>query len=120
MRVQRFTLSGEALKLYADGTIGFGGRLNLDVIASTNTFGSDRLFAQALLEALPAVGPPPLMILTQANRFLSNRVIYLDVSGTLRRPAVSVRPLPLLQDEAIRFFLGEAAGPAAMLTRPGM
>ena len=55
-----------------------------------------------------------MIAITVANVFcppLSDRVIRLQVTGTLRSPVVRVQPLQLLSQEAIRFFLNRAIGP---------
>ena len=52
---------------------------------------------------------PSVGILLRAQRLLSNRLIHLEVTGTARRPMVRALPLPLLSDEALRYFLEQAA-----------
>jgi hypothetical protein len=47
--------------------------------------------------------------LTEASEFLSNRVIYLRIGGTISRPIPRVQPLPILREEAIRFFFRQVA-----------
>jgi hypothetical protein len=49
----------------------------------------------------------------QANQFLANQVIYLEVRGTVRSPNVRVRALPQLEEEVVRFFLLQSPVPAA-------
>lgn len=111
-RVEKLTLSGDALQLYADGTATYPGeRLRLNVIANTRLLGTNRFAAQGLLDALPAVGPTPITLLVEADRFVSDRVIYLRVTGTVHRPTVRIEPVPMLEEEALRFFLGAAVGP---------
>lgn len=117
--VERFTLTGQSLHVYADGSVTTDGRLGLDVLASTGPARSDRFLAQALLNRLPALGPPPLILALEINRFLSNRVIPLRVRGTVERPIVQVRAMPLLKDEALRYLLSQLTGrnPAALPPR---
>ena len=41
----------------------------------------------------------------RATTLLSNRVIYLHITGTLSHPTISVDPARQLAEEAVRFFL---------------
>jgi hypothetical protein len=53
----------------------------------------------------------PIGWIEQANRFISERAIYLRVTGTVDRPVVRVRPFEQLGQEGVRFFLSEIAVP---------
>lgn len=113
LRIQEFTLSGSSVQLFADGAITVDNqRLDLNVIANTGQSGQDRSLVEYAVRRLPAAGPVPVALLMQLNDALANRVIYLKVTGTVRRPTAAVRPLPQLQEEAIRYFVQQprAAG----------
>jgi hypothetical protein len=99
VRVQRLTLTGTLLQLLLEGTITLQGRLDLSVTASNG-----RSDAGPGAFRLPA-GPVSLAVLRQATGFLANRLVRLHVGGTVRSPAVRVEPLPLLTEDAARFFL---------------
>jgi hypothetical protein len=91
------------------------GRLDLDAVARTSGLGGvNPLLARLLLARLPAVGATPVGLLLQATNLFADRVIHLHISGTFRNPVAQVRPLQLLSDEAVRFFLSRALG-----TTPG-
>jgi hypothetical protein len=104
--VEKFALDDESFQLFATGTVVPGGRLNLEVAVHTRPTGPNRFLGQLLLERVPAVGPLPLTIAAQANRLLSNRVVYLEVTGTMGNPTVRVQAWRLLEEEALRLFLG--------------
>jgi hypothetical protein len=105
LRIDQLTLQGSSLRVYVDGTISLQGRLNLTVIANSGRVGLDPLRLQILGIRLPAVGPIPLTLLLEANDYLSNHTVQLQVNGTLRSPTVRIAPLATFQQEAIRFFL---------------
>jgi translocation and assembly module TamB len=105
-RVERLTLAGNTVNLYADGTITTAGRLNLDMIVSTNRIGVSPSLLRFLGVKLPPIGPIPLTLIVQVTDLLSNQVVHMHVSGTTRSPSVEVQPLPTLTDEAVRFFIG--------------
>lgn len=103
-RVERFTLSGNNLRVYADGTLALNGRIDLDFKAQTGQVAGG---AGALaLFGIPAVGPIPIGAVIRASQFLSNRSVLLKVTGTVDNPTVQVNVAALLADEAIRYFLG--------------
>jgi hypothetical protein len=104
-RVQRLTLSGNFVRLFAEGNVTTAGRLNLEVTAATGAVGLGAGTLRLLGLRLPAVGPIPLALVLQVTDFLSSRSVHLRVSGTVRSPTVRIEPLSLLTDEAVNFFL---------------
>ena len=110
-RVQRLSLSGNVVNLFGQGTITTTGRVNLEVIATTQVLGLGTPLLRLLGLRLPLAGPIPVTLLLQATNYLASASIHLRVGGTVRNPVVRVEPLSLLTDEAARFFLFRAAGP---------
>lgn len=110
-RIQRFSLTGSRLKLLVEGNVTLQGRLNLDVTANTGTVGINPNVPRLLGLRLPAAGPLPVTVLAQAGTYLSNRVIHLRVTGTIRNPTIQVEPLTLASEEIIRFFLNRTGLP---------
>jgi hypothetical protein len=110
-RIDELTLAGASFRLFAEGTVALGSqRLALDVVADTTPGRSDRLIAAFLLRQLVDY-TTPIGWLEQANRFISERAIYLRVTGTVDRPVVRVRPFEQLGQEGVRFFLNQIATP---------
>ncbi|HEY1786193.1 MAG TPA: AsmA-like C-terminal region-containing protein, partial [Pirellulales bacterium] len=106
LQLERLTVNTSSARLYASGRVSMAGNLDLGVAVSSYPLPGGAL-APALLARLPlAAAAGPVGLLITANELLANRVIYLDVTGTVSSPAVRVRPLPLLTTEATRFFLG--------------
>ena len=55
-----------------------------------------------------------MALLQETSNLLANRVIYLEVTGTVRNPVIRVRVLPLLSEEAVRFFLNRSNLPVPL------
>jgi hypothetical protein len=107
--VQRLTLASSQLDIYITGTVGLLGRLNLEAVVYTGQQ-ENPLLAQFLLQRISEVAAPPVALLASANELLSNRVIRLHITGTINRPVIRVRPLEILREEILRYFLRRAAG----------
>lgn len=112
VRIEFMTLEHSAYRLLIQGTITVqGGRLDLDVWANTGRYSPDAFLLQRLGLRIPVAGPIPLVVLMEANSYLSNRVIHLRVTGTLRSPVIQIEPVSLLTEEAVRFFLNRLLPP---------
>lgn len=104
-RVQRVTLVGPSIDLYADGTLTTSGRLNLNVVASSASNRPGEI-AMRRLRAIPLTATQPLgpTTVTSAMGVLSNYVVYMEVSGTTDVPTVRLQTLRTVSEAAIRFF----------------
>lgn len=111
LHFERLSLTGEKTQLYATGQASVGGKLGLEVTVKTNVLDPVAQGAASLATQISLVVAPPLALLLEANQFLSNQVVHLQVRGTMRSPSIRVRPLPLLGEEAVRFFLTAAPKP---------
>lgn len=110
-RIEEVALAGRSFRLYAEGTVALESqRLALDVVVDTSPSRSDRFIAAFLLRQFVTYATP-IGWLDQANRFISERAIYLRVTGTVDRPVVRIRPFEQLGQEGVRFFLNEIATP---------
>ncbi|HMB06250.1 MAG TPA: AsmA-like C-terminal region-containing protein, partial [Isosphaeraceae bacterium] len=105
--VEMFTLEGRLAQLHAVGTIGFEGQLNLEVLINTNQIIPQT--GQALVGVIPGLrevlGRSEQATLRVAN-YLSNRLLKLRVTGTIRNPSVSIDPTIVVTDTALAFFAG--------------
>lgn len=109
-RIQALGLEGNNVSLFAQGSVSLAGRIDLDVQATTANFGIDpRLRFLGL--RIPAAGPVPLLIAQEAATLLSNRVVHLRVTGTVRSPNIRVLPLASITQEGVRYFLTRTFGP---------
>lgn len=105
--VEMLTLQGRIVQLHATGTIGFDTQLNLEVLINTNQIIPET--GQALVGLIPGLretlGRGGEASLRVAN-YLSNRLLKLRVTGTLKNPSVSVDSSILVADTAVSFFGG--------------
>jgi hypothetical protein len=105
------TFAGTLLQLFVDGTVTLQGRLNLQVTATTGNVGVNPTFVRFLGLRIPAVGPIPVTLLLEASTYFANRVVHLRVTGTAPSPIVTVEPLSLLTEEALRFLVNRSSLP---------
>jgi len=114
-RVQRVTLTGPSLNLYADGTVTTGGRVNLNVVATTRSRPGQAVLQRfnPLTAAVLASKAQPLnkAVLADAVSLIGNYVVYMEVGGTIQAPAVRVDPLRTLTEDVARFFLLRLVNP---------
>ena len=107
VRVERLALAGPKLSVFAEGIVALPDRLHLDVVATTGDLSVDTSLLEKLGMNIPAmVGPVPVGLIIRASKYLSDRTVHLDVTGTARSPQIRINPLQILSEEAIRFFLG--------------
>ncbi len=106
-RIERLALAGSGAKLFADGTVGLDGRLDLAVIYNTTQIGPVSPVFRIIARNIPAIGPIPVGLIVRVTEALSNRVVRLSIGGTTSRPAVSVNAAGLLSENAVRFFVGQ-------------
>lgn len=111
LHIERLTLSGQKTQVYATGQASVGGKLGLEVTVKTNALSPAAQGVASAATELALLAAPPLALVLEANQLLTNQVIHLQVRGTMRSPSIRIRPLPLLGEEAIRFFLAAAPPP---------
>ncbi|MGH7192314.1 MAG: AsmA-like C-terminal region-containing protein, partial [Candidatus Saccharimonadales bacterium] len=110
IRVDEFSLASSSAQIYARGTVSLAGRLNLNVTVNTGQLNPSTRAVSVLAARIALFTAPPVALLLEASQFLSNQVINVEVTGTLRSPTVRIRPLPLLEQEVIQFFLLQTPG----------
>lgn len=107
--VDRLALSDSAVQLIIEGRADLKGRLDLNATAHVGQFSSEPQLSRLLQSAgLFAQSAAPVALLAEANEFLSDRLLYLHIGGTVRNPTTRLQSGLLLRQEAVRFFLGEA------------
>jgi translocation and assembly module TamB len=100
-----FTLEGRLAQLHVTGTVGFDGQLNLEVLVNTNQIIPQTGQALvALIPGLSGVRNRNREATLQVANFLSNRLLKLRVTGTLRNPSVASDPGIGVADTAVNFF----------------
>lgn len=112
LSVQRLNMESPSLRLLIQGTVTVeGGRLNLEAWANTGQIGPNTTLLRRIGLAIPVAGPIPASVILDASRYLSNRILHLRITGTLRQPSVRIDPVALVTEEAIRYFLRSANVP---------
>jgi len=106
-RIERLTLAGTGAKLFADGTVSLGGKLDLDVVYNTGQIGPSAPLIRTFLRDIPAIGPIPVGLIVRITEGLSNRIVRVHIDGTTDRPTTRVNPTALLSENAVRFFVGQ-------------
>ncbi len=114
VRLKKFTLTSPSVQVFASGDVALAGRLDLELVARTGQQGANGPLATLALNRLALTAAGPVGWVIEANELLSNRVINAHVSGNIRHPTIQIRPVALLEQEALRFFLGQAAGGTAL------
>ncbi len=107
-RVEKFSLMGSSVDLYADGTVSTSGRLSLAVIARTQQSPDRRALQRIVpIPSLSATSTTRLgpTMLANLTGFLGRYVVYLNVTGTTDSPIVRLETLRTLSEDAARFFL---------------
>jgi hypothetical protein len=108
-RLQRLSLTGPSLDLFAEGTVTTGGGLNLAVNAGSRTRPGQTLIQRFTPLSAAAAATPrrPLdrVILADLASSIGSYVVYMEVGGTIDSPVIRVNPLRTLTEGAARFFL---------------
>src|SRR6185503_779017 len=81
LRIERLSLEGQKTQVYATGTATTGGRLDLQVTVDTGLFDSSSQSVISLATQLALVAVPPLGLVLESNKFLSDQVVHLHIAG---------------------------------------
>jgi hypothetical protein len=103
--LDRTVIDGGVAKLSVEGQTSLRGKLDLQVTAETGDLANAPGLTRLVRSPLTLAAPVPVSLLAEANEFLSERLVYLHVGGTVKRPVVRVQPARQLQQETIQFFL---------------
>jgi hypothetical protein len=101
VRIERLSLQGGPGDLYATGTVTTQGRLGVDVHASARWVG---MSANRL--PLSTVTAGPARVVGRVSNSLTRNLIHVRVNGTIQAPIVQIMPVRMLEEDALRFFLG--------------
>jgi hypothetical protein len=88
------------------------GRLDLDVVASTESESPTDQLLTLLDSPLMLAAPAPVALVVKANELLKDRVVRVHVGGTADRPTLRLQPGKQLSQDAVRFFLSSNLGSA--------
>jgi hypothetical protein len=103
--IRRLNLSNSLANIIITGDAYTDGRLNLDVAARIERLNQPTLLDQLAGSPLTRLQGSPVSFFAQAADFLSERLVFLKVAGTIRRPQIRPDSGKQLREEAIRYFL---------------
>ena len=105
LEVKNLNFSSSLANVAITGFVFVDGRLDLGVAARVERFNQPTLLEELAGSPLAAVRGTPASFFIQAADFLSDRVVFLNVGGTVSRPNVRVDTRQQLREETIRYFL---------------
>lgn len=105
VRIQEFSLVGRSYRLFVDGTVTLSGRVNLEAVATVNPAGGRTGFLRVLSRLVPVGGALPAKVIASVSEHLTTRGIKLKILGTVDDPSIRLNPVPVLAENAVRFFL---------------
>lgn len=103
--IRRLNFSNSLAKISITGNAYTDGRLDLGVAARVERLNQPTLLDQFAGSPLARLQGSPVAIFAQAADFLSERLVFLKVGGTIQRPQVRPDGGKQLREEAIRYFL---------------
>ena len=103
--VGQLNFSNSLASVAISGEAFIDGRLNLDVAARVETLETPSLLQELLGSPVAQLSGSPTAFFAQAADFLSDRLVFLKISGTASRPQVRVNTGQQIREESIRYFL---------------
>ncbi|WP_161604704.1 AsmA-like C-terminal region-containing protein [Roseiconus nitratireducens] len=101
------------VQLMVSGNATMSGRLDLDVVASTESTSPTDQLVSLLDSPVMLAAPAPVALVVKANELLKDRVVRVHVGGTADRPTLRLQPGKQLSQDAVRFFLSSSLPSAA-------
>ncbi|MFK7768409.1 MAG: AsmA-like C-terminal region-containing protein [Mariniblastus sp.] len=105
VEIRSFNLTNSLARVAVSGSAFVDGRLDLDVAARVERLNQPTLVEQLLGSPLSQFRGSPVALFAQAANFLSERLVFVKIGGTIQRPQVRPEAGKQLQEEAIRYFL---------------
>jgi hypothetical protein len=105
IEVSQLALSSQYGQFLITGAVTTDQRLDLQVIGRTGNLDFKPLLLSQFNSPLLKFQTPTLALLSKVTEYLSNRLIYVHIGGTVRSPSFELQTNLLLRDEVIRFFL---------------
>lgn len=105
LNVEQFSLQNQLAQIVISGNAWVDGRLDLEVAARIERLNQPTLLDQIAGSPLARLTGSPGAFFAQAAEFLSERIVFLDVGGTAKRPIVTVNTGKQAKEELIRYFL---------------
>lgn len=103
--VKQFRLQNALVSIVINGDAWLNGKLDLEIAARVERLNQPTLLDQLAGSPIARVVGPEAAFFAQAAEFLSERIVFLDVTGSASRPQLRLNPGKQLKEEAIRYFL---------------
>ena len=114
--IETLTLAGRLAQVHGTGTVGFDGKLNLEMLVNTNQLIPQT--GQALVAIIPGlreVAGIRQQATARVAGYLGSRLLKLRVTGTVRNPAVAIDATISVPETAVGFFGGVLKLPLEIL-----
>ena len=95
-------------EVFIRGRVYLDQRLDLEVASQTGNINPDFGLGNLVRSPLTNFAVPGASIVTQSLSYLSNRVIYVHVGGTVRSPHFQLRTDRMLRDALLRYYLPDS------------
>ena len=105
VEVRQFRLQSSLVSILVTGDAWINGKLDMEVAARIERLNQPTLIDQLAGSPIARAAGPQAAFIAQAADFLSERIVFIDVSGTFNRPQLRLKPGKQLKEEAIRYFL---------------
>jgi hypothetical protein len=105
VEVRQLNISNSLAQISISGDAYVDGRLDLDVTGRVEQLNQPTLLEQLLGSPLSRFRGSPVAVFAQAADFLSERLVFVKISGTFQRPLVRPNAGKQIQEETIRYFL---------------
>ncbi len=111
--IDEVALHQSNVQVFVAGIATMQGKLDLDVIVSTESTSPADQLVSMLNSPLMLAAPAPVALIAKANDLLKDRVVRVHVGGTAETPTLRLQPGKQLTQEAIKFFLTSGFGSTA-------
>ena len=105
VEIRNLNFSNSVAKIAIGGDAYLDGRLDLTVAARTERFDQPTLIQEIAGSPLLRFTGTPAGFIAKASEFLSNRLVFLQVKGNVKRPQVRPDTTRQLGEETIQYFL---------------
>ncbi len=104
--IESATLQGRLAQMHISGTVGFDSQVNLEVLVNMNQIIPQA--GAALVSAVPGLrgAARDSQASLEVSNYLSNRLLKLRVTGTVKNPSVNLDPGVAVAGSAVGFFTG--------------
>ena len=97
-------IADDLVQVLMDGNMRLNGRLDLAAIVHVGQNNNDPI-RTILKSPLLASSSPPIALIAQFDRLISDRLLFFKISGTFERPRVQIETTKILRQESLKFIL---------------